>query len=43
MEQHEDVIEAGTEFVSQDFQFDSIVDHGQDVLLHHYETFPGEP
>lgn len=43
MEEDEDVEERGLQFVSENFQFRIVVDHGYDVLLKHHEAFAGQP
>lgn len=43
MEEDEDVVEAGAEFIGENLQFDLVGDHGDDVLFDHDETLSGEP
>ena len=43
MEEDEDVVEGGAEFVGEDFELDIVVDHWENVLFCHDEAFPGQP
>ena len=44
VEEDEDVVEGGAEFVGEDLQLEGVVvDHGEDVFFQNGETFAREP
>ena len=43
MEEDKDVIEAGAQFEGEDFEFNIVGDHGEDVLFNNNQAFPRQP